>query len=411
MHIDPATDSLSYWHATEQTIVPSADLPATAEVVVIGAGMLGVWTAYWLARAGADVVVLEKSAIGWGATGRNGGFLIEGAAVGYERLVEMLGPEQAKALYTLTLQGQKLAHEAIAEEEIACNLRVTGTLHLSLSDAEAQSAATHVGLLAEQGFPTDLLDRAQVQALIDTPLADEIVGGTLARSGGMLHSTRYLGGLARGTERYGARYVLAQAHSIDAHEEGATVRTSAGTIHAGQVVVALNAWTETLIPETHGVIVPTRGQILAYKPITPVFHTAIGAEVTPTGEYWQQTMDGSIVIGGCRADAPGMDSDVRQMVPTADVTAKIEHVLPRLFPALTDLEVDRRWAGLMAFTADGLPVVDQSEQSGAVWYGGGFCGHGMPYGPILGKLLAQSVTNGESAPELAVFSHERATLR
>lgn len=410
MQIDTAHDSLSYWHATAEPMIPADNLPFTADVVVIGGGMLGVWTTYWLAKSGVDVVLLEKSAIGWGATGRNGGFLIEGAAIGYKRLIDQLGRDEARKFYKLTMQGQQIAYDTVAAEGIDCQIRQTGTLSLALSEAELQTLSEQQALMADDGHAAEILNREAVQNLISTPLADEIVGGYLAPTGGTLHSSHYIAGLARAARKAGARIVKAEVESIGAKGDGATIQTTAGSIDAGRVVVGLNAWTDSVIPEMKGVIVPTRGQILAYKPSDPVFSCAIGADITPTGEYWQQRPDGSIVIGGCRADAPNGDSDVRDMVPTPDVTSKIEQVLPRLFPELSNLEVARHWAGLMAFTPDGLPIVDQMEGAPAVWFGGGFNGHGMPFGPILGKLLAQTVTGDSPTPELAMLGKNRASL-
>lgn len=410
MHINPQTDSLSHWHATAEPMVPTDALPSTAEVVVIGGGMLGVWTTYWLAKAGVPVVLIEKSAIGWGATGRNGGFLTGGGAIGYQRMIDILGRDTAKQLFKLSMTGQELPHQVIAEEEIECDLRRNGTLSLALNEKQLESMRHQQALLAEDGFPFEILNRHGVQERIQTPLAEEIVGAKFAPTGALLHSSRYLAGLARAAQRLGARIVRATVDSIDARNNGATVKTSAGDVDAGHVVVALNAWSDTVLPELKGVIVPTRGQILAYKPSRPVFTTAIGAELTPTAEYWQQTPDGTIIIGGYRADAPNSDSDVREMIPTSDLTDKIEQILPRLFPEMTYLEVDRRWAGLMAFTKDGLPIVDHSETSAAVWYGGGFNGHGMPFGPILGQMLASAITNGEAAPDLSILRRSRLSL-
>lgn len=411
MHIDSNTDSLSFWHATQEPFVPNDPLPATAEVVVVGGGMLGTWTTYWLAKAGVDVVLIEKSAIGWGATGRNGGFLIEGAAIGYQRLIDQLGRESARDFYGLTIEGQKLAYATVAEEEIDCQLRQTGTLSLALTDDEHSGHVSQQALMQADGHTAEILDRTTVQELIGTPLAEEIIGGYLAPTGGTLHSSKYIAGLARAAQRHGAKIVHAEVASIMVSGDTSTVHTSEGPINGSKLVVALNAWTDSLIPEMEGVIVPTRGQILSYKPVKTFFSNAIGAEITPTGEYWQQRPAGSIVIGGCRADAPKGDSGVRDMVPTGDVIAKIDAVLPRLFPQLTNLEIDRRWAGLMAFTPDGLPIVDHIEQSENVWFGGGFNGHGMPFGPILGKLLAQTVTSGVRSTELEPLKRTRATIQ
>jgi gamma-glutamylputrescine oxidase len=408
---DPARDSLSYWHATSKPLIPSDELPARGEVVIIGGGLLGCWTAYWLAKAGLQPVVLERTAIGWGATGRNGGFLVGGTALSYPHLVDTVGPDAARGLHQLTLDGQKLAYAVVAEEGVDCELRQAGTLSLALDGAAMEETRYGGALLVGDGFGVEMLDRSQVQELIATPLGDRIVGGWFAPGDGVLHSSRYLAGIARAAQRNGARLVQAEVSAVTPNGNGVRLETSASPIEAGQVVIALNAWSDTLVPALVGRVVPTRGQILAYEPIAPVFGTAVGVDVTPTGEYWQQRPDGSIVIGGCRADAPHEDLDVREMVPTPDVTARIEQVLPTLFPELTGLRVARRWAGLMAFTSDHLPVADAVPGLANAWVVGGFSGHGMPYGPILGQLLADAVTTGRKPTELAPLRIDRPSLR
>jgi glycine/D-amino acid oxidase-like deaminating enzyme len=409
--LDPATDSLSYWHATAEPLVPAADLPATAPVVVIGGGLLGCWTAYWLAKSGVPVVLLERTAIGWGATGRNGGFLVGGTALDYPSLVSLVGRETARRLHRLTIDGRELAFQVVAEEGIDCDLRRAGTLSLALEGTPPGEIRYGGSLVQEDGFGSEQLDRAQVQELIATLLGERIVGGSFVADDGLLHSSRYLAGIARAAERHGARLVRAEVQSITPRAQGIRLVTSAGQVDAGHVVVALNAWSDTLVPELAELVVPTRGQILAYEPIASVFHTAIGVDVTPTGEYWQQTPDGSIVIGGCRANAPGADVGVREMVATDEVAGRIERVLPELFPALSPLTVARRWAGLMAFTSDRLPIVDTVPGISNVWVVGGFSGHGMVFGPRLGQLLATTVTTGAKPEDLAPLRIDRPTLQ
>lgn len=401
---DSAIDSRSYWHATENTLIPDDDFPRSAEVVIVGGGMLGCWTAYWLAKAGVKPVVLERKAIGWGATGRNGGFLVGGATLGYASLINMLGRSEAKTLQELTRTGQQLAKTMIAEEELACDWQNNGTLSIALNENELIAMQESLHLLREDGFTGEVLDRQGVQDRVLTPLAPEIVGGRFSDEDGTLHSVRYLAGLARAAKNYGARFVNA---TVD-HITDTAVVTNQGKISAGNVIVALNAWTADLLPELSGIIVPTRGQILAYEPIEPVFTSAVGAEITPTGEYWQQTPDGHIVIGGCRADAPHKDSNVRKMVPTQHVIDSISSVLPRLFPELSILRIKQTWAGLMAFTADNLPIVDRATNG--AWYGGGFNGHGMPFGPVIGKALSEAVLSGKLPSQVNSLRRERPGL-
>lgn len=268
--------------------------------------------------------------------------------------------------------------------------------------------------MREDGFAGEILDRREVQALIRTSLGPDIVGGALAPDGALLHSGRYLAGLAAAARQHGARLCRAGVTALTSHADGTTLSVtlprSSGAIRAHRVVVAVNAWSDELVPGVAGLIFPVRGQILAFEPTPHVFETGVGTDVTPTGEYWQQTPDGSIVIGGCRAEAPSRDVGVREMAPTPCVISAIEAVIPRLFPEMSGLRVGHRWAGLMAFTSDYLPVTDAAPGLPGVWVTGGFCGHGMPFGPRVGRLLAEAVATGETPAELHPLRVSRATL-
>jgi glycine/D-amino acid oxidase-like deaminating enzyme len=136
----------------------------------------------------------------------------------------------------------------------------------------------------------------------------------------------------------------------------------------------------------------------------------MGASVTATGEYWQQTLDGRILIGGCRADAPDREWNIRADDLRADVQASLARVIPRLFPQLTDLHVDRRWSGPMAFTADYLPVIDAAPGLANVWVAGGFNGSGMGYGLMTGAALTEAVLRNARPESIAPFALARAGL-
>lgn len=411
MTSSPTAASGSYWHATATMPVPNDPLPSEADVVVVGGGLLGCWTAYWLARAGVAVTLVERTGIGWGATGRNGGFVGSGTAVGYGDAIDRYGHETARDLWRFTLEGQALVKRVLDEEEIACDHRAPGILSLALTEADLDDMRLDIVAMNADGFTGAIVDRATAQDAIATPLAPEIVGGAwFSRDGGQLHSMRYLTGLAAAARRHGAHLGQAGVTALVTEDGGTRVETAAGPIRACRVVVAVNAWSDELVPALAGIVVPVRGQILAYEPIPPVFSTGLAASITPSGEYWQQTPEGSIVIGGCRADAPNGDRGVREIEPTPDVIASIGAVLPRLFPELDGLRVARRWAGPMAFTSDYLPVADAAPELPGVWLTGGFCGHGMPYGPRVGQLLAETAMTGTTPDALAPLRINRPTL-
>lgn len=401
----------SHWQATARPVALGHDAGAAVDVVVVGAGLLGASTAYWLARAGARPLLLERKAPAYGATGRNGGFLTVGPAEVYAAAVARLGHATARAIYALTLDNRALVRQVIEEESIDCDYREPGNLSLALGEQQLAEQAQTAAALAADGFSAALLDRAAVQDLVGTRLADVVVGGLYLPDTGLLHSARLAQGLVRAAERHGARTTRAIVSKPSGDDRGVELQTDIGLVRARAAVVAVNAWTRRLIPSLAHVITPVRGQMLSYAPLLPVFRTGMAAALTSTGEYWQQAPDGAIVLGGCRAAAPGKDVGVEEGRPTPAVQRALEEVLPRLCPELRGLRVERRWAGLMAFTPDYVPVADRVPDLGQTWVVGGFCGHGMPFGLRMGQLLAESALSGEAAATLAPFRLNRPALR
>jgi len=403
-------DSVSYWHHTSNQVTLSVDLPLTVDVVVVGAGLLGAAISYWLARAGLAVVLLERTAPAFGATGRNGGIVSAGTAEAYPGAITRLGHETARAIWTLTLENRALLRQALAEEGIACDYREPGHLSLALGEDQLAGQSEIVAALQADGFAAALLDRGQAQALIDTPLGPEITGGKFIAENGLVHSARLVHGLVGAAQRRGAQACVATVTQVLPEGPGVLIRTPQADLHASTVIIATNAWIGELLPALAGLITPVRGQALAYAPIAPVFTTGLSVAITPTGEYWQQTIDGSIVLGGCRAVAPGQDVGIREGQPSREVQAALEQVFPRLFPQLSGLRVQQRWAGLMAFTPDYLPLVDRAPGLPGVWVAGGFSGHGMPFGMRLGQLMCEAVTSGVAPDTLAPLRLHRPTL-
>jgi glycine/D-amino acid oxidase-like deaminating enzyme len=410
--IPPADVPESYWQAVRSASARrSTRLPAHANIVVIGGGLLGVATTYWLARAGVAPVLIEQGDLASGATGRNGGFMVAGTAERYPAAVVRLGHAAARAVWQLTLDNRALLRWVLSEEAIDCDYREPGHLHLALGEAQLAEQAADVAALRADGLAADLLERRQVQELIATPLGPAISGGLFAPEDGLLHSARLVYGLAAAAERHGAVLVTGAALTGLAPVGGGLLaQTTRGELRADAAVVAENAWLDQIVPRLAGRVTPVRGQALAFEPAPAIFAQGMGAAQTPTGEYWQQAPDGTIVLGGCRAVAPGQDVGIRDSRPPPEVQAALERALPSLFPALVGLRVARRWAGPMAFTADYLPIADRAPELPNTWVVGGFCGHGMPFGMRLGQLLAQATVDGTPPAALTPVRLDRATL-
>jgi gamma-glutamylputrescine oxidase len=294
-------------------------------------------------------------------------------------------------LLTKQLQRQRVQSPTMSVIEAANNARGNATLSARLS--------------------TEVLERKQVQELIHTPLGPHILGAWFVPLGALVNPVSLVQGIGEAAARYGAIPVAAEVLQLSPDGEGIRLQTTQGILHAGRVIVALNAWTSELLPQLKEIITPVRGQVLAYQPLPPFFSTGITVDLAGSEQYWQQTPNGTILLGGCRSVAEGKDVGVRSSQPTEAVQHALEQVFPHLFPHLSGLHVAQRWAGLMAFTPDELPIADRVPDLPHAWVVGGFCGHGMPFGVRFGQLLAEAVTQNLTPSALLPFRLNRDTLK
>jgi gamma-glutamylputrescine oxidase len=407
MFIYPNQESSSYWQATTERVALSENLPAGADVAIVGGGILGAATCYWLSRSGISTVLLERDALAYGATGRNGGFVSTGPAEGFFRTIKRQGPEIAQSVLQMTIENQQSLHNILQEEGINCDYRTTGNIHIALHESEWNDLVQDSHALQQVGITMEMLEHQSLQKLIKTPLSNEIPGGRFNPIDAVIHPIKLVQGLIAAAQQHGAHVYKATVTQLEARQGSLHIHTTRGSLSAKKVIVATNAWISTLLPIFAPFISPVRGQMLAYAPIPAIFSTGMGASITPTGEYWQQRPDGVIILGGCRAVAHDFDVGLKPNQPTQEVQTALEKVLPTLFPQLKDLQVKQRWAGLMAFTPDYLPIADQVPDMPGVWAVGGFSGHGMPFGLRMSQLLADEVIHDTKSTKLQPFRLER----
>ena len=397
----------SLWLTAARAPVSDGELPAGADVVVAGGGLLGVWCAYWLARKGVNVVVLEQNTLASGATGRNSGLVIPTTAEPYDQAVRRLGAPLGASVRRLAVSGACLLGQVIDDERISCRYRPGGFVELALDDGQAARCRAEIAVTAEHGFEAAWLDRDAVQSCVATRLRDGIPGAML-QPGAMVNSVALVEGLATAARRHGARFFTGvSVTELEANGRSVLVRTSGGALRAATVVSAVNAWLGGLVPALHHVVRPVQGQMIATSPLPQVFPCGMAAQLTSHGEYWQQLPGGTILLGGCRAAAPPPADPLAQR-PQPAVHQALQRVLPTLFPDLGRVEVKLGWAGAMAFTPDRIPIVHEVAES--VWAVGGFCGHGMPFGASISKVLAAHIIDGEPPAELAHLRLDRPTL-
>ena len=275
-------------------------LPADAEVVIVGGGLVGVCCAYWLALRGRRPLLLERHSVAAGATGRNSGLVIPTTALPYQDAVSNYGESIARAVRQVALDGAALLAGIIETEGISCAYRPGGLIQLALDEHEAARYAEEIRRGRADGFEASWLDRRDLARHVATVLGDRILGGMFL-PGALTNSVALTDGIAAAACRAGAVIRTGcQVTAVKAGTNDVRVETPAGQVRTAAVIVATNAWSGELLPRLRDVIRPVQGQLIATARMPPTFPFAMAAQITESGEYWQQTPDGAIVLGGCR---------------------------------------------------------------------------------------------------------------
>jgi glycine/D-amino acid oxidase-like deaminating enzyme len=349
------------------------------DVAVVGGGVTGCACARVLAEAGLKVRLYEARQIAGGASGRNGGFALRGGAAPYDVSVESLGRERAAAYWRRTEQAvdriKALAGDAFVR---------TGSLRLAADDEEAQALHREYELLREDGFTVEWRDE------LDDPVKPLFAAAMFHPPDGAVQPARWVRRLAARAAEAGA----------DLREE---IRVeSIDELRAEHVVVATDGYPSGLLGPLEGLIIPTRGQMIATEPLPERLFDC--PHYSRHGfDYWQQREDGRILAGGFRDTA--LDDE---FTTSEETTPAIQTSLERLVSDLVGWPVvtTHRWAGLFGFVPDFMPVVGRVPGEERLWISGGYSGHGMVLGFMCGELVANAIL-GREVPDLDLFDPAR----
>jgi glycine/D-amino acid oxidase-like deaminating enzyme len=386
----------SLWSATMAPLPNRSgrQLPAGADVVVIGGGYTGVNAARELARRGIAVTLLEANTLGWGASTRNGGIVHAGYKWSAGELIERYGQETGRALYQETLDSYELVGALIRDEAIECEFRECGHLELAFAPSHVPELTHAHESLAKVGVDSTVVPR---EAVRDEIGSDAYFGALAVPRSGLLHPGRYFAGLAAAADRAGADlHEGVRARSIRRDgERRFVVETTGGRITARDVVVATNGYTDGVAPSLRRRIIPIGSYIIATEPLPE----ELARELSPKGRsffdtknflyYWHVSADRRMVFGG-RAS----------FLPTSiDHTAEILwRGLIEVHPQLAGHRIEYAWGGNVGFTFDRMPHVGRTRDG--VTYAMGCCGTGVALMTYLGTRLGTWLAGGE-APALS----------
>ncbi|MCU1537888.1 MAG: dependent oxidoreductase [Humibacillus sp.] len=399
--------SLSLWHDTvddDLTPRPSLGGDVEADVVVVGAGYTGLWTAYHLAAADptARIVVVEQEVAGFGASGRNGGWCSALFPASLRRTAGEGGRDAAVRL-------QRLLHETVADvgataerEGIDCHFDQGGYLSVARNPGQLERARAEVADLHSWGFgPEDhrLLGAGEVAEFAHV---SDALGGSWTPHCAALHPARLVRGLATAVERRGVT-IHERTPAVDVASR--RVVTPHGTVRAEHVVLATEGYTPT-IPGHRRDLAPVYSLMTATEPLTDDVWETIGLHRRTTFAdnrhlvvYGQRTRDGRIAFGGRGAPYHFASRVSPEHERDARVHGMLQRILVELFPALRGVAFTHAWGGNLGVPRDWFPSVRHDRRTGLA-FAGGYVGDGVATSALAGRTLAAMIT-GDDPDDLA----------
>lgn len=329
----------------------------SCDLLIVGAGFLGLSAARIAARAGLSVRVIDARRLGAGASGLNGGQVIPGLKYDPEAILAHFGEEQGARLNAFAETTADVLFRTIGEERLDVPHERSGWIQACHTETALEAAAERHRQWAARGADVALLDSVGVNRMIGT---SNYLGGFLDRRAGVVQPYALVMELARIAIAAGARITEnVRCTGLRKSEGRWRATTDRGTeINAGQVILATNAYTDELVPGLARTLVPLH----SFQVATSVLPDDLDRQILPGGQavsdsrriviYYRKSPDGRVVLGGRGQMA---------LPRHAEDWAHLESGLARIFPALEGIGIERRWFGRVAMTADGLPHIHEPE--------------------------------------------------
>jgi gamma-glutamylputrescine oxidase len=353
------------------------------EVLIVGAGFTGLSAGIELAERGHEVVVVEAAKVGWGASGRNGGQIVNGLNAGLDTIEGRYGRGVADFVATVVQEGGELIRARVERYGIDCDLK-DGNVFAAFTARQMR------GLEAMQarwrGHEIDnfeMLDRGGIRRHV---ASGAYLGGMLDRSGGHMHPLNLALGEAAALERLGG--VIHEASPVIAVEDAGgrpAVRTAAATIRPQALILAGNAYLGHAVPALENRVMPFSTQIMATEPLGERGRALLPTDVCVEDvryvlDYYRLSADGRLLWGG---------GTVYGGTDPADIRAKLVPNLERVFPEVRGVGIDFAWSGNCAISFSRVPQLGRLGER--TYFAQGYSGHGVVGSHLFGRILGEAV--------------------
>ncbi len=359
-----------------------------ADCLIVGGGFAGLFTALALARAGMRVAVIESQSVGFGASGRNGGFVSDGFASGDAAIRRRVGDAHADALQALSAEGVEIMRSAIRDLAIPGADPVDGILRLRRFDRSADLKA-----VATADCP--YLDGAAIRQRV---ISTRYLHGLEERVGFHIHPLNVLRGLAAEIERLGGQIFEGSAVTgADLAGPVKVLTTAQGRAEAPRVVFAMGGYTTPLVPRLRRAILPIATYVMMSQTAPELLATAIQTRMgigddRRASDYYRLVEGGQRLLWGGRITTRAAD--------TPGITRQLRAEMLGAYPQLAGLRTELAWSGLMAYARHRMPQIGTLAPN--VWHVTGFGGHGLNTTAIGGTVTAEAILG--TSDRIALFA-------
>jgi len=386
----------SYYAATARESVAATPLPGATrcEVCVVGGGYTGLSCALHLARRGVDVVLLEQSRLGWGASGRNGGQVHVGLRRDPEWLAARLGAEAARSLWRLAVDAREHLAWLLSEYRIDCDFR-SGLLHANHRERYGSETQRYVDLLrSEYGYQhIHYVPREELKQYV---ASEAYYSAYFDAGGGHLHALNFALGIARAAAGHGARlHEATEVTGVERTAGGYRIRSARGTVSARRVLIACNGYLRGLSADIERHVMPINNFIAVTEPLGAERARALmpaGCAVSDSRfvvHYYRMTADHRLLFGG------GENYGYRF---PADIAGLVRGHVRAVFPELAQVRFDYAWGGTLAITPTRMPYVRELEPD--LYCATGYSGLGVVLAPYGGRAVASAMLGDRQPLEL-----------
>ena len=357
----------------------------SCDTVVVGGGLAGLTVALQLARAGRAVIVLEVEKIGFGASGRNGGFVSPGFATDGEAIARTTGADKARQLHLLSIEGVDFVCDTIRDLDI----RDAGVVNGITSVLRHPGGAAELKAYAEKqekdyGVSLQYLGRDEVRSVLKS---ERYFEGLRNPQAFHMHPLNYVRAMGVEIERLGGRiFEQSRVSGSELSRPEKSVRTATGEVRARNVVLTTGGYTGPLVARLRRAFLPIATYVMLTEEAPDLIRTAIATtdaigDNRRAGDYYRLVDGGKRILWGGRITTRAASTD--------GVVRELRREMTTTYPQLAGLRTELAWSGLMSYARHRMPQIGELQPG--VWHCTAFGGHGLNTTAIGGKVVAEAI--------------------